>query len=79
MTAADDHRRAGRLMKEARSLALDLIDEDVWATAEIVVRTYPLVEYAAKLWPKHYSAAETRRVLAGVDARCAQLAAAVGE
>jgi hypothetical protein len=74
MTDLADKRRANRLMKDARTLALHLIDADVWAVPQIVLRTYPFVEWAADLTPKDYAPAEAARVLARFRSKFAELA-----
>lgn len=79
MTTADDHRHAGRLMVNARTQALALLNHTELDARSRAVRSLVFIEEAARLWPKRYSDAEARRVVARFEAACAQLAAAGGE
>jgi len=79
VTTTADKRRATRLMKDARIMALALIDEDVYAARHIAYLTVPFVLEAARVTPRDYAAAEVERVLAGVRDRVARFAAAGGD
>lgn len=74
MTATPDRRRAGRLMHDARTQALALIDADEYAAPSIAVRSFVFIEEAARLSPKEYQAAEAERVLTRFRDTVARLA-----
>jgi hypothetical protein len=74
MTQLADKRRATRLMKDARTQALDLIDADEYAAKHIAMRSFVFVEEAARLSGRDYAPAEAARVLARFRDRWAELA-----
>ena len=64
MTAnVNDGRRAGRLMKDARTQALDLLNHPYLTPRQRAMRALVFVEEAARLTPKEYSGAEKQHVL----------------
>ena len=69
-----DRRRATRLMNDARTQALALIDADMYAAPSIAVRSFVFIEEAARLSPKDYQDAEVERVLVRFRDAVARLA-----
>lgn len=60
-----DRRRAGRLMKDAKAQALELLNHPELTARQRAMRSFVFVEEVARLTPKAYSAAEKQRVLNG--------------
>jgi len=78
VTTTADKRRAGRLMKDARIMAMELIEDDVYASIYIAALTFPFVLEAARKHPRDYAAGEKARVVDRYRDMFRQLAAVTG-